>query len=757
MLNASAQFKSEMNNDNRNFLPYADITLLNGTVLNLTPSEIWEGTFKVEDATSASGKFTIGAAIATKLSFTINNIYDDFSEYDFVGASIVGYIGLKLGDGTVEKIRFGTFDVYDIPQYSGSLITVTALDAISKFNKSYDKSTLKFPATLQDILVGACTDCGVTLLSNSFDNSALSVQSRPAANSSTYADIVSCVVQIAGCFARCDTYGRLYLSWYKYNLFNDNVLTSGGIFDDTTKASYQTGDTKDGGNFKDYSSGDTVSGGTFKDQNSYGLIYGVKSLIIATDDVVITGVSVEEDFTETETQKKSSFVSGTADYMIYISGNVLIQYGMAEEVCKSIYSKIVGMRFRPCSATAISNPLLESGDIAYLVDRKSNQYQVLITERSYTIGSSFSVSCDAESPLRNISESYSAAQKSYAKAKEQAKKDISTYDKAVQQLTNLMSQSFGVFKTVVVQEDGSSIYYMHNKPTLSASAARWKFTADALAVSTDYGKTWNAGIDSDGNAVVNVLNAIGINADWIRGGTLYLGGDNNVSGRCFVEDAAGTKLVTLDKNGLSLDSSVKIAWDNLSGVTDKVTEITKDTVTTDYVNALNIKAASVDAENITGTKISGKTIYGGSIEIGSNFSVDSSGTLKASSANISGTITADKVITSAGIGVEGAIKYIKEIKTTTNTNSYATDVSAQTESLRYVSSVSYNTGSQSFKDGNGSYHSFSYVTSINVNYSDSTFVKSVSANKSDISFAKDVQVVSSGYLNCNNGIIYSIS
>ena len=158
MLNASAQFKSEMNNDNRNFLPYADITLLNGTVLNLTPSEIWEGTFKVEDATSASGKFTIGAAIATKLSFTINNIYDDFSEYDFVGASIVGYIGLKLGDGTVEKIRFGTFDVYDIPQYSGSLITVTALDAISKFNKSYDKSTLKFPATLQDILVGACTD-----------------------------------------------------------------------------------------------------------------------------------------------------------------------------------------------------------------------------------------------------------------------------------------------------------------------------------------------------------------------------------------------------------------------------------------------------------------------------------------------------------------------------------------------------------------------------------------------------------------------
>lgn len=160
MLNASAQFKSEMNNDNRNFLPYADITLLNGTVLNLTPSEIWEGTFKVEDATSASGKFTIGAAIATKLSFTINNIYDDFSEYDFDKATISAKVGLLLSDGTIEKLQIGMFTV-DKPSYNGSTISLVCLDNMCKFNKLYRDIQINYPASLYKILDNACTKCGV--------------------------------------------------------------------------------------------------------------------------------------------------------------------------------------------------------------------------------------------------------------------------------------------------------------------------------------------------------------------------------------------------------------------------------------------------------------------------------------------------------------------------------------------------------------------------------------------------------------------
>jgi hypothetical protein len=45
-------------------------------------------------------------------------------------------------------------------------------------------------------------------------------------------------------------------------------------------------------------------------------------------------------------------------------------------------------------------------------------------------------------------------------------------------------------------------------------------TADAFAVSTDGGKTWNAGMDSSGNAVVNILSAIGVQAEWIEADNL---------------------------------------------------------------------------------------------------------------------------------------------------------------------------------------------------------------------------------------------
>ena len=80
----------------------------------------------------------------------------------------------------------------------------------------------------------------------------------------------------------------------------------------------------------------------------------------------------------------------------------------------------------------------------------------------------------------------------------------------------------GVFETKETLEDGSTIFYLHDKSNLNESMTIWKMTADAFAVTTDGGKTWNAGMDSQGNVVVNVLSAIGINAQWINTGELVV-------------------------------------------------------------------------------------------------------------------------------------------------------------------------------------------------------------------------------------------
>lgn len=96
----------------------------------------------------------------------------------------------------------------------------------------------------------------------------------------------------------------------------------------------------------------------------------------------------------------------------------------------------------------------------------------------------------------------------------------SQYKIAEQRLTSLLAQSFGVFKTEQVMEDGSTVFYMHDKPNLSDSRNIWKMTGDAFAVSSDGGETWNAGLDVSGNAVLNILSVIGIDASWINADNL---------------------------------------------------------------------------------------------------------------------------------------------------------------------------------------------------------------------------------------------
>ena len=520
MLNVSTEFRNEMMNDNRSFIPLVDITLKDGTVLRITDKEIWSNSFSIEDATSDSESFKIGALVSTKLSFILNNIYEDYSDYDFAGSTATAFISKKLDDGTTEKLQINVFRACD-PDYNGSTITIAYYDNSTKLNTDYSKCVQTYPATLGDIAQSACSTCGITLLTTTFPNSDYVVQNRPEDSAITCADVISFVAQMAGCFAKCDHNGALYFGWYDFKVFENNI--TGGKFDSTASTSYQTGSSFDGGNLTDYASGDTLNGGTFTESQNYLVISNQKSLNVATDNVVITGISVTEDFVETDTEKITTYLSGSDGYVLSITDNPLIQYGKAKIVADFIYAAIGGMTFRPFSAELLSDPTIESGDIAYVSDRKGNLYNTVITYRKFTNGSGTSVSCEAETPERNSEVQYSAATKAVVKARQETDVKLSNYDLAVQQLTTLMSQSFGVFKTQETQSDGSTIYYMHNKPTLAASAIRWKFTAGALAVSTDYGQTWNAGIDSNGNAVVNVLNAIGINADWINVGTVKAG------------------------------------------------------------------------------------------------------------------------------------------------------------------------------------------------------------------------------------------
>ncbi len=142
------------------------------------------------------------------------------------------------------------------------------------------------------------------------------------------------------------------------------------------------------------------------------------------------------------------------------------------------------------------------------------------------------------------------------------------YISAEQKLTSLLTRSFGVFKTEQVLGDGSTVYYLHDRPELSESMNIWKLTGSAFAVSSDGGKTWNAGVDAEGNVVLNILSAIGIDASWVRAGNLdaisaNLGGWEIKEGALFKEYTYDGKIVRVYINAADPFFTSITNWNNV--------------------------------------------------------------------------------------------------------------------------------------------------------------------------------------------------
>lgn len=576
MLNVSAKWQRAVMLDNDiNVNCFADIVTASGEKIPISDSKLWANGFEVNDSTSSNGTFTIGVLIVGKLKIKLNNIYEDYSKYDFDKASVTAYVSKSFSDGTTEKLKIGEYRVSET-SYDGSLITLTCLDNINNFNREYD-SNLSYPTTAYEVVRDACIKCDVPFTMARFDNSDYVINEIPSDNQKlTYGQVIAYILQLSGLWGKCGHDGELLIGWYDMSQF-DNQGYDGGTFS-TKTTPYSDGDTLNGGNFTDYSSGDSVDGGTFTETRNYHNIYTQKDLNVATDDVVITGVKVTVTSKEDKT-KDVNTLAGKEGYVISITDNPFIPADKAQTVAGYIFKKIGGMRFRPLDATLLSNPLIESGDVALVTDRKQNTYSCFVSNRTFTVGSGTTISCDAENASRNSADKFSNETKAIVRARKVAQAQLSVYDKQMQLLTQLMSQSLGLFKTEQVQEDGSIIYIMHNKADLNSSNIQWKMTANGMAVSSDYGKTWNAGIDKDGNAIFNIMSAIGINFDWAHGGTLTLGGENNTNGKQYVKDANGKILITLDNKGITLADGVNISWNNISNqpsIPSKTSDLTND-------------------------------------------------------------------------------------------------------------------------------------------------------------------------------------
>lgn len=531
MISASKAFKEKLKKG-ANVVNYADFTLSDGTVLHLEPKDFMIGGCQIEDKTT-DGKFGVGFAIGKTLTLRIANHDERFSRYDFYGSIINLYVALKLDNGTIEKIRKGVYYTI-VPETPGDIIEISAVDGMFKLDRDYSASKTTYPATLQRIISDACLDCGIPIGFRQFDNMSYTVKEKP--DQGTYRQIISYACQIAGYNARIDNNGYMQLVWYNTSLL-DAYNYKGGDFHN-----YPHDTVVNGGNFKNYGANTILSGGSFTDVMPEH-IFRVKSINVHTDDVQITGVRVSG-------QEEKTALFGEEGYLIEVKENPFAN-GNEQAVANYLGGRMVGMVFRPFSAEVLNNPLYEPFDIVRASDAKGNVYYSLLNSVSYKIGSYTTVACEAEDPVRNGSTYVSAAAQAVVEARRDTEKQLTTYDKAVQNMNQLAANAMGLFFGVETQSDGSVISYESTKPITVGSNGKlifesgstvYKKTGDGFFVSTNGGKTYTAGFNPQGNTVLNVLYAIGISADWINAGSMYA---NFIKG--------GLLSIGDEKNGITMD------------------------------------------------------------------------------------------------------------------------------------------------------------------------------------------------------------
>lgn len=503
MRNLSTEFKEQQNSGNRNYLKYADFTFTDGSTLSITDKDLWSNGFKFEDAVSQSGSFDIGAAIVNKLTLQINNFSGKYTDYIWDGARVVCYIGLELSTG-IEKIRICTMTVTDAPYQNTAIISLACEDSMRLFDRDYSDSKLTYPATRLQIIQDACEVCGVTLQSTRFDNDDFVIQNRPDDSSITFRQVIAWVAQMGCQWAKTDAYGRLCLDWYK-NEVPEN-------FYNKKEVPWQD-----------------VEGQDILDTTGAQIITTMQSGISAIDtngftpwlyDIEITGVKVTEYVENSSQNEAKTYQSGKSGYVIEISDNKLIQEGSGEKICQIIADRCVGLKFRPFTTGALTNIAWEAGDTIAISDRNGKQYKSFLTSVTLNPGAFEQLECSAKSVSRNKQKQYTLSQQVQAESKKNLKDERTAREKAIEELSQRLSESSGTYTTVETQPDGSNIYYLHNKPQLSDSDIIWKMTAEAWAVSTDGGQHWNGGMTVDGDVIARILTATGVNADWINTGTI---------------------------------------------------------------------------------------------------------------------------------------------------------------------------------------------------------------------------------------------
>ena len=245
------------------------------------------------------------------------------------------------------------------------------------------------------------------------------------------------------------------------------------------------------------------------------------NLTLDTSDITLTGLKTSKTTTNEDGKDvREDVLQGAEGYVIAVTNPLIL--GKEADALALMADGLVGKSFRKFSGDYIGYPIADFMDAVKITDRKGNTYWSVITDIDFEISGATTFSNSAASAVENAGTYPSAESKAVIAARKLVAQERTARETAIAQLNALLAQSSGMYTTSVPQEDGSTIYYLHDKPTLAKSANVMKLTADAIGFSTDGGETYPFGLAVNGDTITRILSAVGVNAEWVKVGASSL-------------------------------------------------------------------------------------------------------------------------------------------------------------------------------------------------------------------------------------------
>lgn len=549
MITVSPAFLDAMyNQDRRSFVYTVGIALADGTSMTLTNEDLFDGGISIEESVSEDSTLQLGSAIINKCTVVLQNFDGRYNYYDFQNARVVVHIGLNIG-GTVESFQKGTY-IVDEQDFNNSLLTLTCLDNMSLFERAYSDSALAYPASMLEIVKDACTACGVIMATDVFPCCNLIAPSRPNMQGVTFRDVISWAAQCCGCNASIDNLGRLEISYYNFDFLDsitDELLESWTGEVELTAENDAVLTTESGENL-------------ILDAYGFNVFKSLYTINVGYNDATISGVRVRTENPESTGDDDAilEYTSGTESYELLIENNGLINTTNAQEIADAVGNRLIGATYRKANFTHPSDPTVAAGNIAVIYDGHGNAYRTIISSTTFTAGDrQNTVSAGSNPPripdqppqytrvvrttedgygrstqdgsvrstgyeaqairTRNLLRAASPVSSGY-----NAVRRYSEQTKSIIRQSRALSRLGGLYYTAIADPGGGTIHYLHNKPKLEDSEIQIVISDTGIHVTAnglDDDPDWY-GMEVNGDLIANILQANGINADWINAGTI---------------------------------------------------------------------------------------------------------------------------------------------------------------------------------------------------------------------------------------------